>query len=116
MDCGQPSINCPEDYQHITCVVGSGSMQWESSAFASDIEFFGSSNGTVKKDSGGYFKAVVSNKTAKNMTIILMFPSLRLLNGKSIKCLDFYDGKYKKCWISVQYPGIVVCSSVYCIL
>ena len=103
LQCGNSKFHCPGDIQHFTCAIESGSLEWKSSIFPSDIEFFGSSVGTVKNEKE--FSANVTSKTGSlYMISVLSFPSNSSHNGVAILCRDLNEGDTKTCIINTTYP------------
>ena len=103
LQCGYSKLHCPGDVQHFTCAIESGSLEWKSSIFSSDIEFFGSPVGTIKNEKE--FSANVSNKTGSlYMISVLTFPSNSSHNGVAIVCRDLLDGAIGTCIINATYP------------
>ena len=95
---------CPNTTINFNCSISSGSLQWESTEFSGDIEFFGSPIGTVR--SNGLFTAKLSDKTATAKAVsVLSFPSVPQVNGSVIICRDLQDGFCASCKINIIYPS-----------
>uniref|UniRef100_A0A1X7UG89 Fibronectin type-III domain-containing protein n=1 Tax=Amphimedon queenslandica TaxID=400682 RepID=A0A1X7UG89_AMPQE len=97
---------CPNTTINFTCSISSASLQWESTAFSGDIEFFGSPIGTVR--SNGLFTARLSDKTGNAKAVsVLSFPaSVPQVNGSVVICRDLQDGFCASCKINIIYPSI----------
>lgn len=80
-------------------------MEWESTSFEKEIEFFGSSIGTIKHE--GLFTANLTNKSATSSHVesTLRFPSDITLNGTIVVCRDILDGNTQACSIAINFPS-----------